>query len=75
MNHRIVVHASCLGFSLLVSAGAQAQVVSNLCVGHGNDSNPCTLVAPCRLLPAAIAAVINGGEVWMLDSATTTAGP
>jgi len=26
-------------------------------------------VLPCRLLPAALAAVADGGEVWMLDSA------
>jgi hypothetical protein len=35
----------------------------------GNDSNPCTLPAPCRLLPAALSAVADGGEIWMLDSA------
>jgi hypothetical protein len=35
----------------------------------GNDANPCTLPAPCRLLPAALAAVADGGEIWMLDSA------
>jgi hypothetical protein len=35
----------------------------------GSDGNPCTLGAPCRLLPAALAAVADGGEIWMLDSA------
>jgi hypothetical protein len=35
----------------------------------GNDANPCTLQLPCRLLPAALAAVADGGEVWLLDSA------
>jgi hypothetical protein len=35
----------------------------------GNDANPCTLQQPCRLLPAALAAVDSGGEIWMLDSA------
>jgi hypothetical protein len=34
----------------------------------GNDSNPCTLAAPCRLLPAALLAVSDGGEIWILDS-------
>jgi hypothetical protein len=29
----------------------------------------CTLQAPCRLLDAALAAVQDGGEIWMLDSA------
>ena len=41
----------------------------------GNDSNPCTLAAPCRLLPAALAAATDGGEVWMLDSANYNTGP
>jgi hypothetical protein len=35
----------------------------------GSDANPCTLAAPCRLLPAALAAVDSDGEIWMLDSA------
>ena len=35
----------------------------------GSDSNPCTLPSPCRLLPAALAAVASGGEIWMLNSA------
>jgi len=41
----------------------------------GNDANPCTLPQPCRLLPAAIAAANDGGEVWMLDSANFNTGP
>jgi len=35
----------------------------------GNAANPCTLVAPCRLLPAALGAVADHGEIWILDSA------
>jgi hypothetical protein len=35
----------------------------------GSDANPCNLVAPCRLLPTALAAVVDGGDIWMLDSA------
>jgi hypothetical protein len=35
----------------------------------GNDANPCTLLQPCRLLPAALNAVADRGEIWMLDSA------
>jgi hypothetical protein len=34
----------------------------------GSDANPCTLQSPCRLLPAALAAIDSGGEVWILDS-------
>lgn len=42
--------------------------------GNGNDSNPCNLQQPCRLLPAALAAVTSGGEVVMLDSADYNTG-
>jgi predicted outer membrane repeat protein len=41
---------------------------------NGSDANPCTLPAPCRLLPAALAAVKDGGEVWLLDSGNFNVG-
>ena len=76
MKHRSVLRGIlALGLGLLMSAGAQAQAFRTYLSGSGNDANPCTLVAPCRLLPAAIAAVIDGGEVWMLDSANYNSGP
>ena len=40
----------------------------------GSDANPCTLVAPCRLLPRALAVVDPGGEIWMLNSANYSTG-
>ena len=40
----------------------------------GNDSNPCTVAAPCRLLPAALNAVADKGEIWILDSANYNGG-
>jgi len=55
--------------TLLVSMTAQAQLFRAYLASDGNDANPCTLAAPCRLLPAALAAVVDGGEIWMLDSA------
>lgn len=55
--------------ALLLSAGAQAQLFRSYVSVGGNDGNPCTLPAPCRLLPAALSAVASGGEIWMLDSA------
>ena len=54
---------------LLLSATAQAGVFRAYISSTGNDANPCTLSAPCRLLPVALAAVNDGGEIWMLDSA------
>jgi hypothetical protein len=40
----------------------------------GDDANPCTLLQPCRLLPAALNAVAAGGEIWMVDSANYGTG-
>ncbi len=54
---------------VLASASANAQLFRAYVAQTGNDANPCTLPAPCRLLPAALAAVASGGEIWMLDSA------
>ncbi len=76
MNQRIVLRGIfAVGLSLLLTVGAQAQAFRTYLSGSGNDSNPCSLVAPCRLLPAALAAVIDGGEIWMLDSANYNSGP
>jgi hypothetical protein len=58
-----------LSFALLVPASVSAQLFRAYLASDGNDANPCTLAAPCRLLPAALAAVADGGEIWMLDSA------
>lgn len=41
----------------------------------GSDANPCTVVAPCRLLPAALSAVNDGGDIWILDSANYNTSP
>ena len=61
--------AFALAATLLLSATAQAQLFRAYLASDGNDANACTLVAPCRLLPAALTAVADGGEIWMLDSA------
>jgi hypothetical protein len=61
--------------TLLISAAAHAQLFRAYLAPTGSDSNPCTLPAPCRLLPAALAAVASGGEIWMLDSANYNTGP
>ncbi len=62
---------------LLLSATAHAQLFRAYLAPSplGNDANACTLPAPCRLLPAALAAVADGGEIWMLDSANYNTGP
>lgn len=48
---------------------ADAQLFRAYLSSAGSDANPCTLQAPCRLLPAALNAVADGGEIWMLNSA------
>jgi hypothetical protein len=54
---------------LILCASAHAQVFRAYVASDGNDANPCSLLQPCRLLPAALNAVASGGEIWMLDSA------
>ncbi len=54
---------------LLVASSAHAQLFRAYLSPTGSDSNPCTLQAPCRLLPAALAAVADFGEIWLTGSA------
>ena len=69
MTRRIAT-GTAFALALTLSAGAaQAQLFRAYLAPDGNDGNPCTLQQPCRLLPAAIAAVASGGEIWLLDSA------
>jgi hypothetical protein len=67
-NFRRAAWAAATGLLLASSGSAHAIFRAYLSV-NGNDMNACTLPAPCRLLPAALAAVDAGGEIWMLDSA------
>ena len=60
--------AACLAAALACTT-AEAQLFRAYLASDGSDANPCTLQAPCRLLPAALNAVASGGEIWMLDSA------
>ena len=59
----------------MAPAFAQPFLFRAYLASDGSDSNPCTLAQPCRLLPAALAAVMTGGEIWMLDSANYNTGP
>ena len=62
-------------FALFASAASSAGLFRAYLSSTGSDTNDCTLPHPCRLLPAALAAVNDRGEIWMLDSAnfnTTT---
>jgi hypothetical protein len=67
---------SLLAFTAIVScSAAQAQAFRAYLSVDGSDANPCTVQLPCRLLPKALSAIVDGGEVWMLDSANYNTGP
>ena len=68
-RHFVLRGIFALALGLFLSTAAQAQLFRTYISPDGIDGNPCTLVAPCRLLPAALATVIDGGEIWMLGSA------
>ena len=65
---------ACIAMPLL-SIPAHAGLFRAYVSSTGNDANACTLQAPCRLLPAALAAISDGGEIWMLDSANYNTAP
>jgi hypothetical protein len=70
MNSRSVLRSACaFATFLMVCSSAQALLFRAYVASTGSDANPCTLPQPCRLLPAALTAVADGGEIWMLDSA------
>ena len=76
MNHGSALRrALALFATLFLTEAAHAQLFRAYLDPSGNDGNPCTLIAPCRLLPAALAAVASGGEIWLLDSANYNTGP
>src|SRR4051812_29612551 len=60
--------------AIAAASDAQAGIFRSYLSVNGSDANTCTLPQPCRLLPAALAAVNDGGEIWMLDSANFNVG-
>jgi hypothetical protein len=74
MNARSTLRRAALLAAICTGLCAHAQVFRAYLKSTGSDSNPCSVVAPCRLLPAALAAADFGGEVWMLDSANYNTG-
>ena len=73
MNPRTILRSTlALAATLLLSATAHAQLFRAYVASDGNDANPCTLPAPCRLLPAALGAVADGGKSGCWIPPTTT---
>src|SRR3982750_3555908 len=58
-----------------LSCASHAAIFRAYLSAHGNDSKPCTVSDPCRLLPAALNVVADGGEIWMVDSANFNTAP
>src|SRR5258706_14278361 len=75
MKYRKMIRGATVFVATLVSCTAvqAAGLFRAYLASSGNDANPCTLTQPCRLLPAALTAVADGGEIWMLDSANYNA--
>src|SRR3954467_10293607 len=59
---------------LLLPSFAHALLFRAYLSSAGSDANPCTVAAPCRLLPAALNAVAVGGQIWILGSANFNPG-
>jgi hypothetical protein len=58
-----------LAASLLLAAAFPSQAAFRAYVSiTGTDNPSCSLGAPCRLMAAAMTAVADGGEIWLLDS-------
>ena len=53
----------------LPTASANAQNARSFVSGQGNDSNNCTLAAPCRTFAVAITRTNAGGEILVLNPA------
>jgi hypothetical protein len=45
-----------------IAGGASAQNNRSFVSGQGNDSNPCSISAPCRTFAHALTATTSGGE-------------
>jgi hypothetical protein len=66
-NRIVACFAALVAFATCPTA--HAQLFRAYVSSTGLDTNPCSLQQPCRLLPAALTVVADGGEIWMLDSA------
>jgi len=74
LNRFVVRTALAFVASSMLPLAAHAQSFRAYLSVSGSDANPCTVAAPCRLLPSALNAIASGGEIWMLDSANFNSG-
>jgi hypothetical protein len=65
---KTTVMATALALAVtLPVVSAQAQAIRTFVSTTGSDSNPCTIIEPCRHFSAAVAATSVGGEVDALE--------
>jgi hypothetical protein len=70
---RVLIASASL--AVLLASGSAHALFRTYVSALGSDTNACTVSAPCRLLPAALAATDSGGEVWIQDSANYNIAP
>jgi hypothetical protein len=69
MRRTLIIAAAIVAALLTATGEAQAQVGRTFVSGHGSDSNPCSLAAPCRTFAQALSQTNAGGEITVLDPA------
>jgi hypothetical protein len=65
----IIVAAAGFAALPILCGPAWAQANRTFVSGHGSDTNPCTLAAPCRSFVQALTQTNAGGEIAVLDTA------
>jgi hypothetical protein len=69
MKQLIVLAVAAAAVALAGATPARAQANTTFVSGHGADTNPCTLPAPCRSFARAVLVTNAGGQITMLDPA------
>src|SRR5215468_6239113 len=69
MRAVFIIAAASAAVLLTAAEPARAQANRTFVSGHGSDSNPCSLAAPCRSFAQAITQTNAGGEIAVLDTA------
>jgi hypothetical protein len=69
MRATLIIAAASLAALVTIAGQAQAQLSRVFVSGHGEDTNPCNLAAPCRTFQHAHDTVAAGGEIAVLDTA------
>jgi hypothetical protein len=64
-----LIIAAAVAALLTMTGQAQAQANRTFVSGHGVDTNPCSLAAPCRSFAQALTQTNASGEITVLDSA------